>query len=439
MRALVATLLASALLAATARARGRDALCRAAPDVAPVTDVDRALTEASALDSPLDRARARALYLAVLVADPLDEEAAVGLARLDAADGCAALAERGLRAVLARTPRNTEARAALVDLLVARGRWAEARDELDAGLALDPLSVDLLARRARLATWSGDARVARTDLDEATRISPLDPELRSARDRLVLGQARLGQRVQIFPSGYDDIVTTDFAAMQRLGRWRLELGAMVAGRYGALRETRSGPAKTTILDGRPTAGLYRHLENGSWIGGTLGVSAPALALPRFSAAVTSYVPLGSKVAAQMTTAYWRYAGNRDVSILSPAVFVTPTESVELIAKYWLTGVRVRENGTGAQAVSSVGGRVTWRSDPRTSVGLDYVYGLQLERNPLAQELASLRSHIVTLIVQRLVSSTLGVDLALSAEHRENRHTGATAWGPAVEAGVSARW
>lgn len=415
------------------------AACAATKDVPPVVDVDAALTEAGAATTPLDRPRARALYLAVLVRDPLDEEAAVGLARTDAADGCFALAAAGARAVLARSPKNVDARMVLADVLVRENRFADARDVVEAGLVHAPLSVELLARRARLAAWAGDAKTAKRDLSEAARIAPLDPEVAEARDRVVVGLARFGQRVQIFPSGYDDLVTTDAMAMQRFGTWRVELATTVMGRYGAARETRSGPQKTTIVDGRPSLGIWKHFANGSYVGGSVGGSAPGVTLPLLALTVSSFVPLGRLVGLHLSTAYWRYAGDRDVSILSPALVVTPADRVEVTARYWMTGIRVRERNIGAVVVSSAGARVTYRFDGRTSAAVDYTYGLQLERNPLASELSSLRRHIVTLIGQRLVQRRLGVDLALSLERRENIRTGIAALGPAVEVGVSTRW
>ncbi len=439
-RASAVALFATALVrGGAAEAAPSTPRCSAAADVSPVVEVDAALTEADAVTTPADRPRARALYLAVLVRDPFDEEAAVGLARMDAADGCYALAKRGVRDVLARSPKNVEARVVLADVLVLENRFADARREVEAGLLHAPLSVDLLARRARLAAWGGDAATAKRDLDEAARIAPLDPDVLAARDRLVVGLARFGQRVQLFPSGYDDLVTTEASAMQRFGTWRFEVAATVMGRYGAVRETRSGPQKTTIVDGRPSIGLWKHFENGSYLGGSFGVSAPGVTLPLLSLNVGSFVPVGRFVGVHFSTSYWRYAEDRDVSILSPAVVVSPADRIELTARYWMTGVRVRERGIGAVVVSSAGGRVTYRIDSRTSAAVDYTYGLQLERNPLATELSSVRSHIVTLMGQRLVQRRLGVDLAVSLERRENIRTGTSALGPAVELGISTRW
>lgn len=432
---------ASTVLTSAEDVRARDPICRAAPAVDEIESISAALSEADAAVSEADRPRARALYLAVLARDPADEEAAVGLARLDARDGCYALAEQGYRDVLARSPGNVDARAGLADVLAWTGRWVEARTVLDEGLARAPLSPDLLTRRARIAYWSGDVGEARRFLKEAERITPLDPEIRDAKDRIFLGQARIGHRAQRFPSGFDDFHTTDISAMQRWRRLRFELGLTVMSRQGATRDTRSGPMKTTIIDGRPSAGAYLHFPTGAWLGGSVAVSAPALALPRYALAVAGHTPLGLRFSVQGTAAFWSYEGDRDVVILSPAVGVALAESVDVTARYWMTSVVVHDGSPddGLHVAHSAGARVAYRPDARTALGVDYTYGVQLERNPSASELLSLRSHIVTLLGQRLLTRKVGFDLALSLERRESSTTGNVALGPAIEAGVFTRW
>lgn len=431
----------AALFAFPGRASADDHLCRAEPAITPEASTDAMLTAAEALVTPLDRPRARALYLAVLARDPEDEEAAVGLARVDASDGCFGLAERGYRDVIARSPGNVDARAGLADVLLWTRRWDEARAVLDAGLALAPLSPDLLSRRARVAYWSGDVTAAIRYLGEAERVSPLDPEVHESRDRVFLGQARLGQRAQVYPSGYDDVFTTDVSAMQRWRRLRFETGATVVSRYGASRETRSGPIKTRIIDGRPRLGAYYHYGGGGWFGGSVAVSAPALALPRYAFDAKALVPLGRILSLQGAAGYWRYEDARDVTILSPALGVAVSDSVDLTLRYWLTSVIVRREGAADSVdhVHSVGGRVAWRPDSRLALGLDYTYGVQLERNPSATELLELRSHIVTVLGRRLITRSVGVDLALSLERRTSLGTGPDVLGWAAEGGVFVRW
>jgi tetratricopeptide (TPR) repeat protein len=401
-------------------------------------DVDAMLTAAQALVTRLDRPRARALYLAILARDPNDDEATVGLARVDGWDGCYVLAERAYRTVLDRSPGNVDARAGLADILTWTSRWKEAERVLDEGLALAPLSPELLMRRARIAAADGDVRVAGNYLAEAERVSPLDPEVREARERLFVGQARLGQRIGTFPAGYDDVATTDFSAMQRWRRLHFELGATVVSRHGATRETRSGPIKTTLIDGRPSVGAFYHYSTGGWVGGTAAVSVPALALPRVALGLAGFSPLSRVFSIYFSTAYWRYADDRDVIILSPALGVAINDTIDVVLHYWLTTVVVRDATTTADYVHSAGARFGWRTTARLTLGLDYTYGVQLERNPSAVELLELRSHILSAFGRLLITPMFGVDLALSGERRTSPN-GPDVFGPAVEAGIFTRW
>lgn len=397
------------------------------------------LSEAdAAAGSSLDRPRARALYLAVLARDPHDEGAAIGLARADAADGCLALAKAGFSGVARRVPGHVEANAGLADVLVSEGRWREAERVLDEALLHQPFAPELLSRRARVAYFRGDANLAITIYDEAARASPLDPEIQAARQRLILGQARLGQRIQVFPSGYDDLSTTDVAAMHRWQKFRFEGGATVMTRRGASRSTRSGDRRTTITDGRPWVGLYRHFGDGSWAGGMIGVSAPALAMPRWAYTIQAGTVLTARLAVQGSLALWRYRDDRDVVIASPSLTYAVSESLDVTARYWLTTVLIA--GGEGSTVHSAGLRVGWRPRPDTQVGLDYTYGVQLERNPTASELVDLRSHIVSLFALHAFDRAWGVDGALSVERRASS-SGRTpdVFGPAIEAGIFVRW
>ncbi|MBX3210926.1 MAG: YaiO family outer membrane beta-barrel protein [Labilithrix sp.] len=431
----------SLLVALTSQAAGQTGLCAAVAPADTDASVDAMLTAADALTSPLDRPRARGLYLAVLARDPDDEEAAVGLARADAQDGCLALAERGYRDVLARSPGNVDARAGLADVLVWDGRWGAAEVVLDEGITYAPLSPDLLSRRARVARLRGEPAVARRFLAEAARVAPLDPEVREAEGRVFLGQARLGQRVQLFPRAYDDLYTTDMTAAIRWRRLRFELAGQVVSRHGAARPSRSGEVRSTVIDGRPSFGAYHHFENGGWAGGSVGVSAPALALPRWSFALSGFTPLGRVLSAHLTTALWQYRDDRDVVFVTPALTAAVTDTVDVTARYWLTSVIARgaDGSTEVEHVHSAGARVGWRATERLTLGLDYTYGVQLERNPTATELLDLRSHIVSALAFVLLTPSLGVDGALSVERRSSVAGGPAVLGPAAEAGVFARW
>jgi hypothetical protein len=280
-----------------------------------------------------------------------------------------------------------------------------------------------------VAYWSGDMRDARADFREAMRISPIDPDLRASEERVFLGQARLGQRVQRFPAGYDDVYTTDATVSQRSKRLRFEGGVTVVSRYGAERDTRSGRQKTQILDGRPSFGAYYHHREGAWFGGSVAVSAPALALPRYAFEVKGFAPWGTVLSLHAACALWRYEDDRDVLILSPAVTVALTDSLDVTARYWLTSVIIRANDKAetVNAVHSVGARIAFRP------------GVQLERNPLATELLELRSHIVTLLGQRMLSASFGVDASLAVERRASASRDGSVVGGASELGAFVRW
>jgi tetratricopeptide (TPR) repeat protein len=410
--------------------------------IEPQESLDATLTAADALALPVDRPKARGLYLAVLAENPDDFEAAVGLAQVDAWDECFALAEAGYRAVLARSPRNVDARAGLADVLLKLGRWAEAGRVLDDGLQRDPYALELLTRRARAAHWTSDPATALHHLTRAERISPVDPEIRAARDRVFLGQARLSQRLSIMPTGYDDVYVTDLAAMQRWRQWRIEMSTSVVSRYGASRPTRSGAQQTRVLDGRPSFGLFYHFTSGAWFGGSAAVSAPALALPRYALNANAFTPLHGRFALTTSASYWRYEDQREVAILSPALAVTLTDAVDLVGSYWLTAVIVHSSAAPSfiEYVHSAGLRVNYRPSSILSVGLDYTYGVQLERQPSASDFLELRSHVMTVLGRRLVSRTFGVDAAISLERRaagSGRAPGV--WGWAVEPGLFLRW
>lgn len=395
------------------------------------------MAAADALTNPIDRRKARALYLALLTRDPLDDDAAVGLARTDAADGCYALAAHGYREVLVRTPGHVEARAGLADVLLWTHRWGEAQATIDEGLTYEPFAPELLSRRAKVAYFRGNATSANFWIAEAEHAAPLDPEIKEARDRVYIGQARLGQRVQWFPSRYDDLFTTDASLMQRWERLRFEAGVTVVARHGATRTSRSGEAKSTIVDGRPSFGAYYHFGSGAWAGGSLGVGAPANALPYLSYGLSAFTPIGSTIfSLQGNAALWQYKDDRDVLILNPNLGIAVIDSVDVTLRYWLTTVFIPS--VGAEHVHSAGVRVAWRPIRRTAVGVDYTYGVQLERNPTAAELLDLRSHIVSLFALRLLDRTWGVDGSVSVERRAGRNA-PDIWGPAAEVGIFARW
>src|SRR5262249_54874528 len=158
-----------------------------------------------------------------------------------------------------------------------------------------------------------------------------------------------------------------------------------------------------------------------WAGGSASGSAPAFALPRYALGLAGFMPLGRVFSAHLTTAYWAYRDDRAVVIASPALGIALTESIDATLRYWLTVVTARSATAGnpADAVHSAGVRLGFRPTSRLSLGLDYTYGVQLERNPTATELLDVRSHIVSALALFLFDRSFGIDGALSIERRSS--------------------
>lgn len=435
-QALVTTLGLATVLGASG-ADAREPKCGAAPAAERLATRDATLGAAEAATHVSDRPRGRALFLALLAHDPDDDDAAIGLAKLDVLDGCYALAEHGYRDVIRRVPNHVAAHAGLADVLAATGRTSEALLVVSEGSSKMPAAPELLWRRARLLYLQGHAHRAVRDLDEAIRIAPSDQDLRDARAKIVLGQARIGQRLQLFPRGFDDVATTSVSLMQRWWRLRFEAEMLVVARSGGERPTRTGPRNTNVIDGRPSVGAYAHLANGSWVGGSYGFATPALSMPIHAFAVAGMTPLTDRLSGSATVALWLYDDARDVFIASPALTVAVTDRLDLTGRYWSTTVMVRNSD--AETVHSLGLRAGLRVDGRWTLGLDYTYGVQLERLPGVVELLDLRSHVVTGLARAQLTRTFGVDAAVGLERRESARSGAVVFGPSVEAGAYARW
>ncbi|MBX3190422.1 MAG: tetratricopeptide repeat protein [Labilithrix sp.] len=414
-------------------AEGRE-VC-AASKTAEVTGTRRELLRAAKGDAIVgERARARAIYLALLTRDPEDAEAEAGLARVDAWDGCWLLAERGYRRVLERYPNDEDARAGLVDLLLWQSRFAEAELELREGLARTPASAELLVRRARLAHWRGDEAAAIRDAEAAARLSPLDPTMSAQRDQLFLGEARLGMRLQFLPAQYDDIVTNDAEVMQRFGRARVHLLHQLVTRTGAF-------GATTVVDARRAVGAYYHYAPGGWAGLELAFTTPAIALPRWAATLAMLVPVNARVGLYVATGAWSYSADKAVYLVAPAVSLALTDTLEIGLRSWVSTVvtSVPGQNTATETVVSGGLRGLWKPEPATVVGAEYTYGVQLDQNPTVAQLVQLRSHVLTVFGRHMFTPTVGVQPVLAVERRENRTSGDVMFVPAVEGSVLVRW
>ena len=381
-----------------------------------------------------DRARARALYLGLIVRDPSDMDARIGLARVDAWDGCWALAARGYRSVLSAQAGAIEARAGLVDILLWERRWKEAEQELADGLALAPSAPELLARRAKLAHWRGDDRLALSDIDAAIRGAPQDPMLRAQRDEIFLGEARLTQRLLLLPPKYDDVFTGEAELMQRYKRMRFTLGHRFVMRTGAA-------ADVTTTDGRRAVGAYYQSMTGAWAGLEVAHTSPAIALPRWAFTLTALVPFGSRFSLYASASVWSYRTDKTVYIFAPMVNMSVTDTVDVGARTWISNVVTTSPNqpTDSETVFSFGVRAIWRPETRSLIGTEYTYGVDLDQNPTVAQLIELRSHGWTVFFRRMFTREIGVQPVAALEIRENLRNHAVFLLPAFELSLIARW
>ncbi len=182
--------------------------------------------------------------------------------------------------------------------------------------------------------------------------------------------------------------------------------------------------------------MYWHFDGGGYVGGPVAGSFPAGSLHRYATSVTGALPTWRKWSLQLSTSYWRYADDRNVLIYAPALGYAITDDLDLTARYWFTAVA---SDSTYDFVHSAGLRATWRSSARTTWGVDYTYGVQLDRNPSAVDLLTLRSHIFTAFVRRLLTRELGVDGAFSIERRTSTASAPNVVGAVFEVGIYTRW
>lgn len=412
----------------------RAAVCGAAKNV-PTTGTRKALlARAQSYIADKERAEARAIYLALLARDPSDDEVRGQLARLDAWDGCYDLAERGYRQVLSHYPEDAEVRAGLVDVLLWTRRWDDAEAELEEGLRRSPGSPDLILRRAKLAHWRGDEERAAADAARARRLAPLDIEVQGLRDEVFLGEARLAGRAQIFPSGYDDLYTTEAEISQRWRKLRFFLGHQSVARTGAF-------ADITTIDVRRTVGVYYHAPFGGWVGAAVGVATPGVALPVVAVTLSALTPVGSSFTLLMNAAVWQYTNDKTVYTVVPSLGWAATPTLEVGARWWVSNVVARAPGQTnvSETIHSLGLRAVYRPEPSWQAGAEYTYGVQLDQNPTFTQLLELRSHIVTVYARRMFFRELGVQPVFALERRESLSSGVVIVVPLVELALLTRW
>lgn len=405
--------------------------CAAAPPPPPVTArADRAsqLAAARRLAGEGWRATASAIYQTLLSADPNDDEARAGVARLEAWQGRYDDADARYRAILSRHPDDAEVRAGLVDTLLWRARWDDARAQIDEGLRRAPESAPLLERLARLHAWHGDAPRARAAIDRAARAAPDDPDLSVLRDRTFVGEARLIGRYDLFPASTADTGAVDLFVSQSLGRLTL-----VAHSEQSMRLVTGGTAYNGMYS------LAASYAFGVGWGASLeaGFGAPAPVIPAWTARASVTAALARPLSASLAYAFWSYASGQRVQLVNPALSLTVTDTLRFEARYWLA--LVASPGLDLAAVHTAGLRAVWRVAPRVDVGAEYLFGNQVDRVPTADQLTTLQSHIGSAWLDWLASRAFGLRPLYRLERRENLTTGAAYLIHSVEASVYTRW
>ena len=213
--------------------------------------------------APLDETDPRPAYLAALIALAEDqprlagdaiagiepwlesvEGGAVLIARVKAANGRLAQAERTLRARLRVAPRDAAARAQLIDVLDRSGKGDEADDLLAEGLASDPEDAGLVARRAERLMTAGRA-------DEATRLLTARDPARASLTAALSGAGHAASAgVDAAPDARADTLLAAYAALRR-GEGR---GALAAARDAVAATERSAVALNLLAAAQAASG-----------------------------------------------------------------------------------------------------------------------------------------------------------------------------------------
>lgn len=366
-----------------------------------------------------DFEKAHSCYEAVLELDARDDETRAKLARMDAWGGRWSAAQRRYAEVLTRHPEDAEVRAGLVDVFLWQRRYEEAQTELDVGLRLNPDAVPLLVRQARLFLWQGEVAKAIAVADRAERIAPSDAEVRIVRDRMFHGEMRLGGQADFFPSGYSDLYASTLGITQFWRRFTLTAATALVQRYG-------GQTGEPVTESLNQFGMAYPLGVGWLLGLELGWVPDATALPRVSARLTGTAPVTGWLSAVGAYSYWNYSDGKEVHIVQPSLTVSLQENVALDLNWWIAHVRA-SLGTDPQTervsdtVHSVGTRLRWRSLPKLDLGLEYVYGVQLDQSPALFQFLQLRSHIGSVFANWLISRSYGVRPLYRFERRANEN------------------
>lgn len=408
------------------------------PSLAPVAR-DRAalLADAARLArDPTARDVARAFYQVLLARDSHDDEARVGLARLDAWDQRYDTALLLYRDVLSRHPSDAEVRAGIVDVLLWQHRTDAAWRELVAGLDRTPESVDLLERRARVAWLNGDRAAALRDARLAYAQGARGEGLLQLRQQLFNGEARLLLRYDLYPVGYRNSPATELYFRQAWRRWIFFAHVEQSWRYATLD---SAPGLT--YNGLFQLGAAYGFGHGFSATLEAGVGAPAPVVPRWTVRAAGTAGLGRRAVIGLSDAIWGYDNGQFVNLLYANIEVALSEAVRAEVRYWLGFVTLPSVGGTApsQAVHSAGLRGFWRLSPTLELGAEFTYGAQLDRSAAAYQLVTLRSEIFGVFADWLVLPNLGLRPYYRFELRDRPSAGDSIPIHSVELAAYYRW
>jgi YaiO family outer membrane protein len=389
--------------------------CEAAHVVPRGTDRERVFAEGRAHAAASRYAEARAMFDWILERKPDDWEVQLALARVDAWDGCLERAKARFARVIEHYPHDSEARAAFADVLVWNGERGKALAVIEAGLVLEPRAAELWSRRARLALRGGDRTRAISDADRAEQLSPGDAGIREFRDRLYHGELRFGGRVDAYPEAYPNLYTADLQIQQSWHRLNLSAQAQLIERAG-------GWAREAIVDGLyGIEGSYQ-TSLGPAFGLRIGFGAPAETVPEVQAKVFFSTPIAGRWSAAVSYSFWKYAAQKTVHILAPAIGYALSNDVELELRLWTSYLAIDppggSGGTADTAMAhAVGVRAIWRVLPNVTVAASYTYGPQLDQAAHDAPIIGLDSHVIAIAGDWRLHRSLGFSAGLGFEHR----------------------
>jgi tetratricopeptide (TPR) repeat protein len=408
--------------------------CEAAVIAPTHADAVAVFAEARGYAEQGDYAKARALYLSLLARDARDREARLGLARLDTWEHCYARAEQRYHQLLHEKAGDVEARAGLIDLLIWTERWDEAQTAIDAGFALAPDAPELWQRRALWLRWSGDRAGAMRAAEHAEALAPSDTDIRVLRDRLFVGQLRSSVRIDVFPHAYPNLYTAAISGLQYWKQLELGVDAQLISRIG-------GTEHVSIVDGLYTASGIYHAHGGSSAGLSLGLGAPAQAIPAFTAKGWLLLQIASRWSGFFAYSFWQYHNDKTAHIFAPAIGYALSDNVQLELRWWISYLLLQRPmmSPATAVVNAVSGRVAWRVMTPWVLGVSYTYGPQLDQAPARYEFLHIKSHVFALFADWLVARSWGLSPMLSFEWRRSSNTAPVALIYSAEVAAYVRW